>query len=398
MSNFKGLSTKLIHALEPEKETGAVTNSICLASTFAQHGPGVLPGLDSEISLGRGFEYARTGNPTRNAFEIAFRACEDAKYVVAFASGLAASNAIFSSLLKVNDHLISMDDVYGGTQRFLRRIAGPSYGYQTTFMPFDDIEAVEKAILPNTKLIWLESPTNPTLKVTDIAKVAELAKRRNLLLVVDATFLTPVLMRPLELGADIVMHSATKYIGGHSDVVMGVASTNNSELYSLLKFHQNSLGGTPSPLCCYLATRGLKTLVLRMERHCSNAMKVAEFLSAHPLVEKVLYPGLPSHPQHEIAKKQQKGYGGMITFYIKGELANARRFLESTQLFICAESLGAVESLAESPAIMTHASVPADVRAQLNISDTLIRLSVGIEEVEDLIQDLDNALKAASQI
>jgi cystathionine gamma-lyase len=301
-------------------------------------------------------------------------------------------------LLKSGDHVVCIDDVYGGTQRYFRRIAVPTYGITFSFVDFTVPGALEDAVKsnPKTKLVWLETPTNPTLKVSDIAMAASVAHAAGALLVVDNTFMSPYLQRPLSLGADIVMNSCTKYIGGHSDVVGGALITNSDEINTQLRFLQNSLGGVPGPQDCYLALRGLKTLHIRMQRHCENALACALFLESHPAVEKVLYPGLPSHPQYEVAKKQTTGAGGMITFYVKGGINAARKFLESVKLFTCAESLGAVESLAESPAVMTHASVPPEVRAQLGISDSLVRLSVGIENVEDLVADLESALKSAS--
>ncbi len=382
---------------EADPVTGAVTVPISLATTFAQSSPGLATGASSLNSHGKGFEYGRTNNPTRAAYERALAAAEGGKHGLAFASGMAAT-VTCTHMLSSGDHVVCIDDVYGGTQRYFRRIVVPTYGITFSFVDFTIPGALEAAVKanPKTKLVWLETPTNPTLKVSDIAVAAGIAHAAGALLVVDNTFMSPYLQRPLALGADIVMNSCTKYIGGHSDVVGGALITNSDEINTKLRFLQNSLGGVPGPQDCYLALRGLKTLHIRMQRHCENALACATFLESHPAVEKVLYPGLPSHPQYEVAKKQTTGAGGMITFYVKGGINAARKFLESIKLFTCAESLGAVESLAESPAVMTHASVPPEVRAQLGISDSLVRLSVGIENVEDLLADLESALKAAS--
>jgi cystathionine gamma-lyase len=390
----RGFGTKAIHAgQDPDPYTGAVAVPISLASTFAQASPGVVFGKDQPNSFGKGWEYSRTGNPTRGAFERAIAACENGKFAAAFSSGMAATTAVVH-LLKQGDHVLSIDDVYGGTQRYFRQTVNPTYGIDFDFIDMSDPAVIEQAIRPNTKLLWLETPTNPTLKITDIAAVAAVAKKHNLLVAVDNTFMSPYFQNPLTLGADIVVHSITKYINGHSDVVMGVVITNSEDVYTKIKFVQNGIGAVPSPFDAYLALRGLKTLHVRMATHAKNAQAVAEFLEAHPSVEKVYYPGLPSHPQHAIAKKQASGFGGMITFYIKGGLEKARAFLETVEVFTLAESLGAVESLAESPAIMTHASVPAAVRKELGISDNLIRLSVGIEGLPDIIADLEKALAA----
>lgn len=389
-----GFGTTAIHAGQnPDPFTGAVAVPISLASTFAQSSPGVLYGRNQENSFGKGWEYSRTGNPTRGVFERAIAACEKGKHAVAYSSGMAATTAAVH-LLKQGDHVISIDDVYGGTQRYFRQTVHPTYGIDFDFVDMSDLAKIEAAIRPNTKMLWLESPTNPTLKVTDIAAVSAVAKKHNLIVVVDNTFMSPYFQNPLTLGADVVVHSITKYINGHSDVVMGVVITNDDDIYTKLKFIQNGIGAVPSPFDSYLALRGLKTLHVRMAAHAKNAQAVAEYLEAHPAVEKVYYPGLPSHPQHAIAKKQASGFGGMITFYVKGGLEKARAFLETVEVFTLAESLGAVESLAESPAIMTHASVPKEHRELLGISDNLIRLSVGIEGLPDIIADLEKALAA----
>jgi len=392
-----GFGTVAIHAgQEHDPITGAVVPSISLATTYAQKSPGVISGTENPNSYGKGFEYSRTGNPTRANFERAMAGCEKAKHCVGFASGSAATSAILH-LQNQGSHIISIDDVYGGTQRYFRRIATPVYGFNFTFMDLSDPQKIEDAITPDTKMLWMETPTNPTLKISNIAQVAEITKKHGITLVVDNTFMSPYFQNPLEHGADLVLHSVTKYIGGHSDVVSGVVCTNSDELEEKLRFMQNGLGGVPSPFDCYMALRGLKTLHVRMEAAQRNALALATFLEQHEGVEKVLYPGLPSHPQHEIAKKQMHGFGAMITFYVKGDLKNAKKCLETMEVFTLAESLGAVESLAESPAIMTHASVPPEMREKLGISDTLIRLSVGIESIADLLADMDKSVRAAME-
>ncbi|GAB5030439.1 cystathionine gamma-lyase [Nannochloropsis oceanica] len=396
---FRGFGTIAIHAgQEPDPGTGAVVPAISLATTFAQASPGTKYGTDLPNSFGKGFEYSRTGNPTRGAFERAMAAVEHGKHALAFASGLAATSAVVH-LLETGQHVVIVDDVYGGTQRYFRKIAKPTYNIDFSFVDFNDTTALEAAFRPNqTKLIWLETPTNPTLKLSDIAATAAIAKKHGALFVVDNTFLSPYFQNPLDLGADMVVHSVTKYIGGHSDVVGGVIITNSPDLNEKLRFIQNSVGAVPSPFDCFMALRGLKTLHVRLEAAARNALAIATYLGQHSGVTKVLFPGLPSHPQFELAKKQQHGPGAMVTFYVGGEVSNARRFLESLQVFILAESLGAVESLAESPAIMTHASVPPEVRKALGIDDTLVRLSVGIESLPDLIEDLDQALNKAAAV
>jgi len=383
----EGFATRAIHSgTRPDPITGAVVTPISLATTFVQRSPGEHTG----------YEYSRTGNPTRAAFEETLAATEKAKYGLAFASGSATTVTILH-LLNSGDHVISVDDVYGGTNRYFNRVARPSNNIEFSMVDFTKEGELEAAIRPNTKMVWLETPTNPTLKLVDIAAISAIAKRHNLITVVDNTFASPYLQNPLEQGADIVVHSVTKYIGGHSDVVMGVLATNNEDLYTKLKFLQNSIGAIPSPFDCYMALRGLKTLHLRMREHSVNALAVAQYLEKHPLVEKVIYPGLPSHPQHELAKKQMKAFGGMVTFFIKGGIDESRVFLENLKLFALAESLGAVESLAEHPAIMTHASVPPEQRKLLGISDSLIRLSVGVEDQVDILADLERALKAVEK-
>jgi len=379
-----GFATRCIHAgSRPDPTTGAVVTPISLASTFAQKAPGEHTG----------FEYSRTGNPTRASFEATLASLENAKYGLAFASG-SATTATITAMLNHGDHIISVDDVYGGTNRYFQKVAVPTMNLSISFIDYNTPGALKNAITPRTKMLWIETPTNPTLKIQDIAAVAAEAKSLGLIVVVDNTFATPYLQQPLNLGADIVVHSCTKYIGGHSDVVMGALCTNNEELFTKLKFLQNSIGAIPSPFDAYMAQRGLKTLHLRMQRHCENAQRVATFLESHPLVERVVYPGLPSHPQHTLAKKQMKGFGGMITFYLKGGMEESRIFLSALSLFALAESLGAVESLAEHPAIMTHAAVPAEQRKLLGIDDSMVRLSVGVEDIEDIFGDLTQAFDA----
>jgi len=385
------LGTRFVHAgNDPDSRTGAVTVPISLATTFKQVSPGVT----------QGFEYSRTGNPTRAAFEESLAAAESAKYCVALASGCAALVTLVHALCKTKDKIVCIEDVYGGTQRYLRNCVVPIYGMEVEFVDFKKEEELRKAC-EGARLIWLETPTNPSLEVTDIAKVATIAKECHAILAVDNTFLSPFLQQPLQLGADVVAHSCTKSIGGHSDVVMGALCLNDDEIFKSLKFHQNTLGGVPSPFDCFLAQRGLKTLHVRMERSNSNAQEVADFLQAHPKVSTVSYPGLPAHPQHNIAKKQQRGGGMVVTFWIKpndddgDKLKACSKFLSSLSLFVCAESLGAVESLAEAPAIMTHGSVPLEKRIALGIDDAMIRLSVGIESSKDLIADLKQALDAS---
>lgn len=382
-------ATRAIHtAQEPEQwDAMPVVLPISLSTTFKQDAP-------AEPKL---YEYGRSGNPTRDTLEKVLANLESAKYGFTFGSGLAATTTIVH-MLSAGDHIVSMDDVYGGTNRYLRKVAD-RMNIKTTFVDATNPKNVEDALQENTKLVWVETPTNPTLKLVDIAAVAEIVhKRENILLVVDNTFLSSYFQRPLELGADIVMHSLTKYMNGHSDVIMGAAMTNNEEVNTRLRFLQNAIGGVPSPFDCYLVNRSLKTLHIRMREHMKNGLAVARFLESHPCVEKVLHPGLPSHPQHELAKRQCYGHSGMITIYIKGGLEEARAFFRALKVFTLAESLGGFESLAELPALMTHASVSPEERAVLGISDGLVRLSVGLEDVGDLIADLDQALRAAVSV
>ncbi|KNE56132.1 hypothetical protein AMAG_01968 [Allomyces macrogynus ATCC 38327] len=386
---FRGLGTDAVHAgQDPDPVTGAVIPPISLSTTFKQRAAG----QDS------GYDYSRSGNPTRKAFETAVAALEHGKYGLAFASGSATTATVVASLPK-GSHIVSVNDVYGGTYRFFTKVA-PTLGYSTTFVDLADPANVLSAIRPDTRLVWIETPTNPTLRLVDIAAVAAHAHRANkdIIVVVDNTFLSPYFQQPLALGADVVVHSVTKYINGHSDAVMGVAVTSRDDLYEKLKFLQNSIGAVPSAFDCFLANRGLKTLHVRMAQHARNAAAVAAALESSPLVENVIYPGLKSHPQHELAKRQMRGFGGMISFRIKGDLATSNAFLRHLKYFTLAESLGGVESLAELPAVMTHGSVAPEDRAVLGITDTLLRLSVGIEETEDLVQDVLQALLKASQL
>ncbi|MBN8535543.1 MAG: cystathionine gamma-synthase [Deltaproteobacteria bacterium] len=378
-----GLATRAIHAgQQPDPTTGAIMTPVYLTSTYVQESPGVH----------KGWEYSRTHNPTRKAYENCLASLENGKFGFAFASGCAATTTILS-MLKNNDHIIVMDDLYGGTFRLFDKVLRP-LGLNFTFVDLTDTQNFLKSVTSETKMVWLESPTNPTMKLADIQAISELAKSKNIISVVDNTFMSPVFQRPLDLGADIVVHSATKYLGGHSDMIGGIAVTNRPDLAEKLAFLSNSMGAIQSPFDSFLALRSLKTLPLRMKAHEQNAIQIANYLENHSKVERVIYPGLKSHPQHELAKKQMLGFGGMITFYIKGDLSSARRFLEKVEIFSLAESLGGVESLIEHPAIMTHASVPIEKRKILGISDTLIRLSVGVEDIKDLIRDLDNAFNS----
>uniref|UniRef100_A0A8R1DHW9 cystathionine gamma-lyase n=1 Tax=Caenorhabditis japonica TaxID=281687 RepID=A0A8R1DHW9_CAEJA len=388
MSTFPSFGTAAIHVgQEPEQwDMNQVVPPISLSSTYKQDQPGEPKGHD----------YSRAGNPTRDVVQKNLAALEDAKHCQLFSSGLSASAAVIN-LLKTGDHIVCSDDVYGGTQRYIRRIAVPNYGLQVDSVDLTVIENLAKAIKPNTKMIWFESPSNPLLKVVDIGAVVKVAKQTNpeILVVVDNTFMSPYFQRPISLGADIVVHSITKYINGHSDVVMGAAITDSDEIQQHLFFMQLAVGAVPSPFDCFLVNRGLKTLHIRMKAHYENALAIAKYLESNDRVESVLYPALESHPQHEVHQKQTRGMSGMISFYLKGDLAASRSFLSALKIFTLAESLGGYESLAELPATMTHASVPAETRAVLGITDNLIRVSVGIEDLDDLIADLDQALKTA---
>jgi cystathionine gamma-lyase len=374
--------TRAIHAgQEPDPSTGAVMTPIYATSTYVQKSPGVH----------QGFEYSRSQNPTRFAYERCVADLESGARGFAFASGLAAMSTILE-LLDTGSHVVASDDLYGGTFRLFERVRRRSAGLDFTFIDMSDPESIERAVRPNTRMLWVETPSNPMLKLIDLAAVGGIARRLGLLAVVDNTFATPYLQRPLEHGFDVVVHSATKYLNGHSDVVGGVAVVRDDELGNRLAFLQNAVGAIASPFDSFLVLRGLKTLHLRMERHCSNALTLAGYLDRHPRVQRVIYPGLASHPQHDLAARQMRAFGGMISAVLKGDLDYTRRVLERCQTFALAESLGGVESLIEHPAIMTHASVPAEQRRELGISDSLIRLSVGVEDVEDLRDDLDRAL------
>lgn len=378
-----GLGTLAIHAGQsPDPSTGAVMTPIYATSTYVQQSPGVH----------QGYEYSRSHNPTRFAYERCIAALEGGTQGYAFASGLAATSTVLEAL-DAGSHVICMDDVYGGTFRLLERVRRRSAGLSIDFVDLNDMAALEAAVRADTKLIWCETPTNPLLKIVDIARLAEFARARGIWLAVDNTFASPMLQRPLDLGAHLVMHSATKYLNGHSDIVGGVVVVGeDAELAEKMTFLQNAVGGVQGPFDSFLALRGLKTLHLRMRAHCENALELAQWLERHPAVEKVIHPGLPSHPQHDLAKRQMRGFGGMISVYVKGGAEAARRTMERTQLFACAESLGGVESLVNHPAIMTHASIPPEKRVALGITDNLIRLSVGVEDLADLRRDLDEAL------
>ncbi len=377
------LSTRVIHGGQaPDPSTGAVMQPIYLTSTYAQKSPG-----DHQ-----GYEYSRTQNPTRFAYERCVADLESGVQGFAFASGMAAIATVMD-LFKPGDHFVVMDDVYGGTYRLFEKVRQLSAGLSFTFVDMTDLKAVKQAILPNTRMLWVESPSNPLLKIVDLEQIAKLAKQHNLLACVDNTFATPLSQRPLELGFDIVLHSATKYLNGHSDIVNGIVVVgNNPDLIQKLSFLQNAVGAIAGAFDSFMALRGLKTLALRMERHHTNASVLAEWLEKHPLVKRVYYPGLPSHPQHALAKKQMALFGGMISAELNCSLLETKRVLSRCQLFTLAESLGGVESLIEHPAIMTHASIPQKIREQLGITDGLIRISVGIEDVEDLKADLNQAL------
>ncbi len=378
------LATRAIHAgQEPDPTTGAIMTPIYATSTYVQNSPG-----DHQ-----GWEYSRSHNPTRHAYEQCIADLEGGSRGFAFASGMAATGTVLE-LLDSGDHVVAIDDLYGGSFRLFNNVRDRSAGLKFSFAPIDDIEALKAVIRPETRMIWVETPTNPMLKIVDIATVVEVARQHDLLLVVDNTFASPMLQRPLELGADIVVHSATKFLNGHSDMVGGVAIVgDNTELADRLWYLHNSIGGIQGPFDSFLAMRGLKTLALRMQAHCSNALRIAQWLEQHPAVSKTLYPGLKSHPQHELAMSQMAGMGGgIISIDLKGGFKAAQKMLEACQLFSLAESLGGVESLINHPAIMTHASVPPEKRAMIGITDSLVRLSVGIEDVNDLIADLDQAL------
>jgi len=375
-------ATRTIHAGQsPDPSTGAIMTPIYATSTYVQSSPGVH----------QGYEYSRTQNPTRMAYERCIANLESGSAGFAFSSGMAATGTILE-LIDSGDHVVSMDDLYGGTRRLFSGVRTRSAGLDFSYVDLSDLDQVKGAFKDNTRMVWIETPTNPLLKIVDIAAVAKVAKANNAIVVVDNTFATPYLQRPLELGADIVIHSATKFINGHSDMVGGIVVTGDDELAEQLAYLQNSIGSVSGPFDSFLALRGVKTLDVRMQRHCESAMRIAEWLENDGRVDSVLYPGLKSHPQHALAAQQMSGFGGIVTFFIKGDIENARTFLESCEVFALAESLGGVESLVDHPAIMTHASVPEKERAKLGIDDRLIRLSVGIEALDDLIADLDRAL------
>lgn len=376
-----GFTTRAIHvAQEPEAVTGAVITPIYQTSTYAQE----------DIGVHKGYEYSRTDNPTRRVVQDVMASLEGGLHGLAFASGMAAEATIMY-LLSAGDHVVAGDDLYGGTYRLFSSVL-ERYGLQFTYVDASDAGKVASAIRPETRMLWIETPTNPLLRMVDLAAVAAIAHRNDALLVVDNTFATPFFQQPLCLGADIVVHSATKYLGGHSDLVMGMAVTSHDEIHAALKFHQNAAGGIPGPFDSWLLLRGLKTLALRMARHESNALAIARFLEGHAGVRRVIYPGLRSHPQHQLARRQMSGFGGIVTLELEGGEEGARAFLHRSKLFLTAESLGGVESLADHPAIMTHASVPSELREAAGIGGGLIRLSVGIEDERDLLQDLQRAI------
>jgi cystathionine gamma-lyase len=382
--NKQGFETRAIHAgQEPDPTTGAIMTPIYTSSTYVQESPGVH----------KGYDYSRSVNPTRKALEACIADLEGSNFGYAFASGMAASATVLE-LLNSGDHVIAMDDLYGGTYRLFENVRKRSAGLDFTFCDLSDLSTLENSINEKTKMIWIETPTNPLLKIADLEAISSFAKSHNLIAVCDNTFCSPFVQNPLEFGFDIVVHSATKYLNGHSDLIGGVVvcSNDREELASEILYLQNAVGSIMNPFDSFLLLRSLKTLPIRMERHCSNAHKIALYLESHDAIEKVIYPGLESHPQHEIAKKQMNGFGGMISVVLKGGLESATKFLERTELFSLAESLGGVESLIEHPAIMTHASIPPEIREEIGISDGLVRLSVGIESIEDLMLDIENSL------
>ena len=382
--NTQGFATKAIHSgQEPDPSTGAIIGPIYTSSTYVQESPGEH----------KGFDYSRTSNPTRKALEICMTDLEEGGQGFAFSSGMAATATVLE-LLDTGDHVISMDDLYGGTYRLFENVRKRSSGLEFSYSNLSSLDGLESLLKPNSRMIWVESPSNPLLKIVDLEKVSAFAKKHNLISVCDNTFCSSYVQKPLNLGFDVVLHSATKYLNGHSDVIGGlvVSSQEREDLAEQLAFLSNSIGSIMSPFDSFLVLRSLKTLAVRMEKHCENAFEVASFLEEHEAIEKIYYPGLSNHPNHEIAKKQMNGFGGMITIVLKGGLKTATTFLERTKIFALAESLGGVESLIEHPALMTHASVPTEVRKDLGIEDGLVRLSVGIESVEDLLDDLNQAL------
>jgi O-succinylhomoserine (thiol)-lyase len=375
-------STKAIHVgQEPEPATGSVTVPVYLTSTFYQPEPG----------KERQYVYSRSGNPTRTALERSLAALEGGKYGLAFGSGMAATTTVLM-LLKKGDHVVAGDDVYGGVYRLFEQVLR-DHGFQFTYVDPRKPESVAKAVRKNTKMIWVETPTNPLMKIADIRAISRIGKKAGAVVVVDNTFMSPYFQNPLNYGADVVVHSTTKYLGGHSDLIGGAAITSNPKLYQRLKFLQNAIGAVPGPLDSWLVLRGIKTLALRMEKHDQNARQICEFLRNHPKVEQVYYPGLPDHPQRDVIRRQMRGYGGMLSFQLKGGFQECKRFLRRLKVFTVAESLGGVESLIEHPSSMTHASVPPETRLERGIADNLIRVSVGIEDSGDLLQDLGQAFK-----
>jgi cystathionine gamma-lyase len=381
-----GFATKAIHIGEEpdfrEGATGDVVVPIHLSTTFARK---------KVTEPTAGYEYTRSSNPTRKALESKLAALENAAFGLAFSSGLAAESTILLALLNPGDHIVAFDDLYGGTKRLFNQVFS-KLGFDVSYVDATDSSLVEKAIQSNTKLVWIETPSNPLLKLSDIKAISSITRKNNLILVVDNTFLSPYFQKPLALGADIVVHSSTKYIGGHSDVLGGAVLLNNPAYYERIHYHQNAVGAVLAPFDSYLTLRGIKTLAIRLEKHQGNALKIAHYLEKHPKVSRVIYPGLESHPQHLLALQQTTGFGGVLSFEIKGTITDAENFLEKLNLFALAESLGGVESLIELPSLMTHSSVAKEVREQIGITDTLVRISVGIEDVADLIADLEQAL------
>ena len=377
--------TRAIHAgQEPDPNNGAVMTPVYFTSTFAQDAPAVPRG---------GYEYSRSGNPTRTALEANLASLEEARWGLCFASGLAATNGLIDRLVP-GDHVVAGNDLYGGTYRLFKKVF-ERFGIEFSFVDTTDVAAIQGALTPKTRYVYIETPSNPLLSITDIRAVSDVAHGAGALVVVDNTFASPYLQRPLTQGADIVLHSLSKYLGGHSDLIGGALIGNDEALREELAFYQNAAGGTPGPMDCFLVLRGTKTLAVRMDRHCSNALEVARFLESHELVDRVLYPGLTNHPGHEIAARQMQGFGGMVSFELRGGVEAANEFASSTRVFTLAESLGGVESLVEVPPSMTHASIPAEVRRAAGLADGLVRLSVGIEHVDDLKDDIANALEAA---
>ncbi len=386
-NNHGRFETRAIHAgQEPDPQNGAVMTPVYFTSTYKQ---------DAPAQPRQGYEYSRTTNPTRTALEENLASLENGAWGLGFSSGLAATNALLDRLVP-GDHVVAGDDLYGGTYRMFKRVF-ERYGIQFSFVDTHDVAAVERAIQERTRYVYLETPTNPLLKITDIAAVSRAAHARGKLVIVDNTFATPYLQRPLELGADVVLHSCTKYLGGHSDVVCGALVGRDAKLRDEIAFFQNAVGGTPGPMDCFLVLRGTKTLAVRMERHCANALQLARWLEAQPFVARVIYPGLESHPQHALARRQMAGFGGMLAFELRGDVAAANTFASTTKIFTLAESLGGVESLVEVPPSMTHASIPAEVRRAQGLADGLVRLSVGIEHIDDLIADCEQAMSAAAK-